>query len=464
MQNHTEKAIAYFDQHAENYLEELKTLVRIPSISFAGFPASAPRASAEATADLLRRSGFDHVALLEIEGAHPYIYGEHCKHSGAPTVLLYAHHDVQPVGDRSVWLSDPFEPSIREGRMYGRGAADDKAGISVHASAVDSCLRSCGELPLNVKILIEGEEETGSDHLAEFLRVHKDRLRADVMVLTDTANFDTGVPSLTVGLRGLIALDLEVRSMKQSLHSGMWGGPLPDPAMALAKILASLVDELGDIAIPGFCDRVRPLNPKQRQGLEDLPPTREDFRTQAGLLDGVSLLTADNPHASIWWKPSLTINAVQASSREEARNVLLDSAWARVSVRLVADMNPEACLDLLESHIRANAPWGVEVVCRPDGSAGAWLTEASHPVFEAAERALERGYGAKTVYMGCGGSIPFVATMCRELGGIPALLIGVEDPYTNAHGENESLDLSDWKKATHAAIYLYDELARCLQK
>lgn len=455
-----EAAAHFAENNFSQYLEKLKTLVRIPSISFNGFPPEEVKRSAEATAALLKEEGLENVELLQIEDSHPYVYADWLHAPGKPTLLLYAHHDVQPVGREEVWKSPPFEPTQRDGRLFARGAADDKAGIIVHVAAIASYLKAEKKLPLNVKLMIEGEEEIGSGHLEAFLKKYRQKFQADVIVITDTANFDVGVPTITNSLRGIVATEVTVKVMDHPLHSGSWGGPGPDPVVALAKIVSSLVDKDGKIAIPGLYDEVLPLSPVEEKSIDSLHYTNEDFRKQAFLFDGVQIVGENSsPLKKMFRLPSLAVNAIQASSRKGVANIINDSAWCKIGIRTVPKMNGEKTLKLLCDHIKKSAPWGVHVELSPDHVAPWWTTNPEGPVFDKARKALTKAFGRECVVMGQGGTIPFVGPFSEALGGVPALLIGVEDPYTNAHSENESLHIGDLKKAILSAVYLYEELA-----
>jgi acetylornithine deacetylase/succinyl-diaminopimelate desuccinylase-like protein len=347
-------AIDKFARTRDMHLQDLSKLVRIPSVSASGFDAAHVQKSAEAVAALLRERGLENVELLTLPGAHPYVYGDWLHAPGKPTVLLYAHHDVQPPGREDVWKTPPFEPTMgSDGRLYGRGAADDKAGIVAHTATVASWLEADGKLPCNVKVIIEGEEEIGSSHLYDFVKNYKQKLAADVMVLTDAGNWDTGIPALTTLLRGIVGVEIELKALESPLHSGMWGGPIPDPVMALSRMLATLVDADGRILVPGLYDDVRPLSDLDRKEFERLPTTPDEFRRQSRLLPGVQLLGKwITPWQSVWREPALTVNAIQAASRAQAANIICDSAWARVTVRIVPDQDPKKVQKLLLDHLK----------------------------------------------------------------------------------------------------------------
>ena len=453
-----EEAAAHAREHGAEYLEDLKALARIPSVSFPGFDPKHVQESAEAVAGLLRRRGLENVEILKLDGAHPYVYGDWLHAEGAPTLLLYAHHDVQPPGREELWKSPPFEPTERDGRLYGRGAADDKAGAVVHASAIGSILKTLGKLPVNVKVIIEGEEEIGSEHLEEFLGKYKHRMQADAMVLTDTGNHETGLPSITVALRGLVSLDVTVRSADHPLHSGMWGGPLVDPVQALAKMIASVTDKDGRMVVPGIYGKVRKLSKAEEKSLKSLKYSERDFREQSGVFKKTKILDKDFLR-SMWYKPSFSVNAIQASSRKDCANIINEAAWCHMGVRIVENMDPKDVAERLKKHLLKNAPWGVTVEFAHESLNPAWSTVPDSAVFQTAAKSLERGFGKKAVFIGTGGSIPFVGPFSEALGGAPALLIGVEDPYSNPHSENESLHIGDFHKSIASAIHLYNDLA-----
>jgi acetylornithine deacetylase/succinyl-diaminopimelate desuccinylase-like protein len=378
-------------------------------------------------------------------------------------VLLYAHHDVQPTGREELWTTPPFEPTERNNRLYGRGTSDDKGGVVMYTAAIRSWLEAAGTLPVNVKFLIEGEEEVGSTNLNLLLKSHRELFSADVVVIADSENFDTNIPALTVSLRGIVTVNVEVQSLSSSVHSGTWGGPIPDPVLALSKMLASLVDEKGRPAIKGLVDKVRPLSPEERTALERLPYKESLYRKQAKLLDGVKTTNGGSSvYEKMWYQPSIAVNAIEASSRRQAANIINDRAWARIGIRIVPDMDPLETLKLLTDHLMKSAPWGVQVKIEPESPSNWWRTETRGPAFEAAAAAIEKGYGRKPAIVGAGGSIPFVRTITESLGKVPALLFGVGDPYSAAHSENESLPIDDWESACQGIIHLFSELAEKL--
>ncbi|PIR18274.1 MAG: dipeptidase [Elusimicrobia bacterium CG11_big_fil_rev_8_21_14_0_20_64_6] len=453
-------AALYADDHNSEFLEDLKHLARIPSVSFPGFDPKEVVRSAEAVAALCKARGLENVEILTLPGAHPYVYADWLHAPGKPTLLLYAHHDVQPAGREELWKSPPFEPTERDGRLFGRGCADDKAGAVAHTSAIASWLKTHGSLPVNVKLIIEGEEECGSDNLEPFLQKYADKVMADVIVLTDTGNFDHETPSITVALRGIVALDVTVSSMDHPLHSGMWGGPVADPVLALSKMIASVVDARGRMTIPGiYKDVLKPAKASEAS-LKALKLSEKTFREQSGLFKGTKLMVSPKDILrSNWYIPSFSVNAIQASSKKDCANIINDSVWAHMGIRVVPGMNPNKTLVDLKKHLVKNAPWGVKVEFSGETASPSWTTDTGAPAFAAARTALKKGYGKPAVDMGCGGSIPFVGPFAKALKGAPALLIGVEDPLSNPHSENESLHLGMFQKAIASAVHLYAEIA-----
>ncbi len=443
------------------FLERLTGLVRIPGVSAAGFPQAEVRRSARAFADLLSEVGLEHVRTLELPGVHPYVYGEWLGRAGAPTLVLYGHHDVVPPGRADQWRTPPFEPVERKGRLFGRGSADDKGGILVHVAAVASWLRATGSLPCNVKFLIEGEEEIGSEHLGALLAEHADLLAADAVVLSDTTNYAEGVPGLTCHLRGMCLVDVEVRTLERPVHSGQRGGPVPDPVQILCGLVASLRNRDGSLAIPGLYRHVR-TDRADRRRIRALPFDEQEFRTSSGLLPGVRLWGEKrySVHEQTWTRPSLTVIAFEAQPILGSSNQILDGARARLSLRTVPDQGSEEAGGLLVRTLTRNPPHGAHVTARVVRSVPWWKTRADGPAFDAARRALRAGFGVEPAFMGAGGSIGFVKPFSEFLEGRPCLLTGVEDPACGAHSENESLHLGDWKKCMKAAAHLYDELSR----
>ncbi|MBJ22910.1 MAG: M20/M25/M40 family metallo-hydrolase [bacterium] len=461
-----DEILAQIDVGFESRIEELTRLVRIPSVSAKGFPASELRCSAEAVAALLSDSGFDDVEVLSQGGGHPYVMGAWLgAGSDAPTLLLYAHYDVQPPGRDAYWRSPAFEPTRvmdegEAGRLYGRGVVDDKAGIVVFAGALRAWLERGTPPPVNLKIVVEGEEEIGSIHLADFLRTHHERLQADVLVLSDTANLATGLPSITTSLRGILNVDVRVRALDHPVHSGMWGGPVPDATSALSRILGRLFHDDGSVAIPDFeADVVAPSR-AARARMEALPIDEAEFRSDVGLVQSAELIARGAEiYERLWYRPALSVIALEGMPIAEAGNQLIAEAAARIGVRLAPGQDPDAMRARVVPFLATNPPWGAEVKIEVEAAAAGWRMEPEGHAFEAAERALRKGYDRAPVHIGCGGGIPFVAPFTEVLGGIPALLLGLEDPICKAHGENESLDLADFRRAMRAVAVLYYEIA-----
>jgi cysteinylglycine-S-conjugate dipeptidase len=442
----TEDLRTAVDEVFPDVREALERLIRIPSVSFEGFEGAQVRRSTEATAEILAGAGLQGVHLLEVDGAHPAVLGEAQGPDGGPAILLYAHHDVQPPGEEADWDSPPFEPTERDGRLFGRGSCDDKAGIALHQAAL---LAHGGRPPVAVKIFVEGEEEQGSPNLEAFLKRYGEELRADAIVLADATNWRAGVPGLTTRLRGLVDCVVEVRTLDHAVHSGMYGGPFPDALSSLSRILATLHDEEGNVAIEGL--RSSPTDP--------LDLTEAEIREQVGAVEGLRTIGQGTLTERLWTRPAVSVLGIDAPRVREAANILVPVARAKVSLRLPPGQEPEPAMDALVRHLESNAPWGVKVTV--DRGASAWPFEvgADGPVFDAARSAFREAWGTEPVDIGAGGTIPFVKSFADAFPDAAILLTGVEDPDGRAHGANESLLLDDFRKTCLAEALLLRNLA-----
>jgi acetylornithine deacetylase/succinyl-diaminopimelate desuccinylase-like protein len=459
-----QQVLGWLKAHEEQQVADLARLVAVRSISTDGEHQKELDDSANLTCELMRAAGLDNVQVLRSGDANPYAYGEWLGAPGKPTVFLYAHHDVQPVNDVGTekWQSDPWTLTPRDGRLYGRGSADDKGAIPAQLHAVAAFLKTTGQLPVNVKVLVEGEEEVGSRNLDAFFREHKDRLQSDVIVVCDSENIDTGIPSITYSLRGIVSAVVEVESGTKPVHSGMAGGMLADAALALNVLLARLYAKNGKIPVPHFYDKVRKLTGKERKTFKGLPGDEARWRSEHGVLEGVEFATRKGTHAyeQTWRLPAVTVIAQEASSLRGRSNQVLPKATAVVSCRIVPDQDPDEIFRQLKAFLSKDPPWGVHVNVKLDGVCKWWMTDPNGPAFEAALKALKEGYERPPVAIGCGGSIGFVGPLAELFGGAPALLVGIEDPKTNAHAPNESLDAGDFRKLTASLARLFENLGR----
>jgi acetylornithine deacetylase/succinyl-diaminopimelate desuccinylase-like protein len=447
----------------QSLVNDLANLVAIPSISTDGEHQSEIEKTATLVTEQMRQAGLESVEVLRSGNSNPFAYGEWLGAPGKSTVFLYAHHDVQPINFVEEWKSDPWKLTPRKGRLYGRGAADDKGAITAQLGPIAAFLKTHGRLPVNVKMLVEGEEEIGSSNLNAFFRQYRDRIRSDVIVVCDTENIEVGLPSLTYALRGIVACTVEVQSAKLPVHSGMAGGFLADAALALDVVLARLYWKNGKLPIPHYYDRVRPMTPRERKSLKMLPLDLDKIRKDIGILPGVkdALEKGVGPYEQTWRKPAITIIAQEASSIKGASNQVLPKATAIVSCRIVPDQDPDEVFEQIKAFLTKDPPWGVKVnVKQFPVSVNWWMTDPAGPAFEAAMKAMRDGYGREPVPIGCGGSIGFVGPLAELFGGAPALLFGIEDPESNAHAPNESLHEGDFRKLMASLGHLFENLAQ----
>ena len=423
---------------------DLEALTRIPSVSLDAFDQAEVERSAEATAALFTAEGFD--AEIVRAGGRPAVIARKEGPAGAPTVLLYAHHDVQPPGSEELWESSPFEPTERDGRLYGRGAADDKAGIMAHLAAV----RAHGDdLPVTVVVFVEGEEEIGSESLPATLAAYGDRLQADAIVLADSTNWAIGEPALTTTLRGLIRAVVTVSTLSHGIHSGMFGGAVPDGLTALIKLLATLHTDDGEVAVTGLA----------ADSASELPYDEPRLRAESGLLDGVELIGRGPLLERIWAKPSLTTIGIDAPTVDTASNTLVPSARAKISMRIAPSQEPMEAFEILKDFLLDRAPWGAHVEVALDDQGAGFAADATGPMYDAARAAFADAWGHPPVDIGVGGSIPFVAAFAERFPDAALLVTGVEDPGTRAHGANESLHLGEFEKVCLAEAALLARIA-----
>jgi acetylornithine deacetylase/succinyl-diaminopimelate desuccinylase-like protein len=444
-------------KHEPAYLEELKRFVAIPSISALSEHKDDMATCARFVAAALRDAGLT-AEVLPTAG-HPVVFGEWSGAPGRPTALVYGHYDVQPVDPIDLWDSPPFEATVREGRVYGRGAADDKGQVLMHWAALAALLRTRGSLPINVKVLIEGEEEIASRNLEAFLVANRARLAADLVVISDTDLFAPGLPAICYGLRGIAYFQIDVVGPEHDLHSGSYGGSVANPIESLAKILAGLKDGEGRILIPGFYDRVRPIGEREKSELARLPFDEEAFRAETGApaLHGEAGYTTLE---RLWTRPTLDPNGIWGGfTGEGSKTVLPSRASAKVSCRLVPDQDPGEIARLFVAHVARLCPPGVTATVRIMDGGKPWVTAIDHPAVQAAARALAKGFGREPVYTRGGGSIPIVAAF-EELLGVPTVLMGIAPPDDHAHAPNERMDLANIYAGIRSAVHFWDELGR----
>jgi len=448
----------YLEQHRDEHLAALVDVLRIPSVSAQPAHAADVRRCAEHLASHLREIGLSHAEVVDTPG-HPVVYAEWLGAPGAPTMLLYGHYDVQPPEPLELWRTPPFEPTLRDGKICARGACDDKGQVFMHVSAMRAHFAVSGRLPVNVKLVIEGEEEVGSEHLEGFLRVWKERLAADVIVVSDTGMLGPDQPSLCYALRGLCYAEIEVTGPARDLHSGEFGGAVANPALALAHVLDALKDADGRITVPGFYDAVRPLPAAERSALAALPFDEAGFIRESGAPEAVGE-TGYSTMERVSARPTLDVNGMWSGyTGPGAKTVLPSVAAAKVSMRLVPDQRPEAVYAAFEKHVRSLAPRGVAVKVSYHHGADPFLTEPSHPAMQAAIRALARSWSKPPALIREGGSIPVMATFQKVLG-LPSILMGFGLHDDQVHAPNEKFSLTSFHGGTTSCAYLYEELAR----
>ena len=444
-------AVDFARQNQSRFLEELKALLRIPSVSTDPAHKEDTRHAAEVLEAELKRIGMENTKLIETAG-HPLVYADWLHAPGKPTAILYGHYDVQPPDPLDEWLSPPFEPTERNGNLYARGAVDDKGQMYMHVKALESLLAADSKLPLNVRVILEGEEEVGGEGIASFVASHPPELKADFVLVSDTEMFAPGLPTLCVGLRGMIYTEIEVRGAKTDLHSGMYGGAAPNPFVALAQIIAKLKDESGRILIPGIYDAVEPPSTEELAAWKSLPFDEEHYRqTEVGSRE----LTGEAGYSVLertWARPSLDVHGMPGGfTGAGAKTVIPAKAVAKVSIRLVPAMTPTESFRLYREYIRQVTPPGVDVEVRLIHSGDACLIPTDNPYIRAATTALKEIWGKDTVFIRSGGSIPIVGDFARHLG-LPSVMMGFGLPDDNLHAPNEKFQILNFYQGIDSII------------
>jgi len=452
-------AVDYASQNHPRFLNELKDLLRIPSVSTLPEHKGDCRRAAETLAAEFTRIGMDHARLIETEG-HPLVYAEWLHAPGEPTALFYGHYDVQPTDPDDEWLSPPFEPTERDGNLYARGAVDDKGQVWAQIKALESLLAATGSLPINVRVILEGEEEVGGEGIAAFVASKPAELKADFALVSDTELFAPGLPTLCVGLRGMIYTELEVRGAKSDLHSGMYGGAAPNPFMALAQMLARLKDEDGHILIPGFYDDIIPPSPEELAAWHSLPFDEEQYRIAEV---GSRSLVGEAGYTVLertWARPTLDVHGIPGGFiGAGAKTVIPAKALAKVSMRLVPGMTPAKSFALYKAYVEKIAPAGVDVEVRLIHSGDPCLVRVDNPYIQAATRALKEVWGKDTVFIRSGGSIPIVGDFDRHLG-MPSVMMGFGLPDDNIHAPNEKFHLKNFELGIESVVRFLEEVGR----
>ncbi|MGE5357789.1 MAG: dipeptidase [Bacteroidales bacterium] len=449
--------IDFINTNRDRFLDELKAYLAIPSVSALPEHKDDMRRCAEWTAAQLREVGLQNVRTEDTPG-HPIVYGEWLGAEGAPTILIYGHYDVQPVDPIELWTSPPFEATVRDNDLFARGAADDKGQVFMHVKALEAHLKQNGRLPVNVKVMIEGEEEVGSDNLEEFIKRERERLGCDVVVISDTPMFGRGVPSICYGLRGISYFQIDLRGTNTDLHSGSFGGAVANPATVLAQVIAQLKDRSGRVRIPGFYDDVRPLTDQEREEFKRLPFDERRYRKEIG----APKLFGETGYSTLertWARPTLDVNGLLAGfTGEGSKTVIPAVAMAKISMRLVPNQDPDKIAGLFEAYIRKVTPKTVELKITRMHGGKPWMTDLDNRFVQAAGRAIEQGFNKRAVFTREGGSIPIVSTFQHELNA-PTILFGIGLPEENAHAPNEFLSLDNFYGGILATAFLYNELA-----